>query len=103
MCACTYVIHSIILLGSGSTSGYPDGRTFLVKPSNEIITQMDTAVFVCIPANTSVQASWSDYPTSSIGANNFYLTVTNVMENTTVMCTIGDITVSASIIVQGSH
>ena len=90
-----------MLLGLGSTSGPPDNRTFLIMPSDELITQMDTAAFVCVPSNTSVQAIWSDIPSSYIGTNNFTLIITNVMENTSVMCTIGDEIVNASITVQG--
>ena len=107
-CYCLYCVLVcyplyIMILGLGSTSGPPDNRTFLIMPSDEIITQMDTAVFVCVPSNTSVQATWSDHPNSFIGINNFSLTVRNIMENTTVMCTISDETVIASITVQGSH
>ena len=102
---CVLVCHPlyIMILGLGPTSGPPDDRTFLIVPSDEIITQMDTAVFVCVPSNTSVQATWSDHPSSFIEINNFSLTVRNVMENITVMCTIGDATVIASITVQGNH
>lgn len=88
-------------LGLGSTSGPPDNRTFLIMPSDELITQMDTVAFVCVPSNTSVEPIWSDNPSSSIGPNNFTLTITNVMENTSVLCIIGDETVNASITVQG--
>ena len=93
---------SVMLLGLGSASGPPDNRTFLIMPSDELITQMDTAAFVCVPSNTSVEAVWSDNPNSVIGTNNFTLTITNVMDNTSVLCTVGDETANASVTVQGT-
>ena len=60
---------------------------------------MDTAAFVCIPANASIQVTWS---VSVSGANNFYLIIENVAENTTVTCTVDGETTSASLLVQGA-
>jgi len=62
---------------------------------------MDTAAFVCVPANTAIQASWSTHTNAYTGANNFTLTITNVAENATVSCTVDSSTVSASLTVQG--
>ena len=93
------------IIGIGSTSGPSDNRTFLLTPSNEIVTEMDTAAFVCIPANVLVAPSWSTIPNSSfptiIGASNFFLTITNAAENVTVSCIGNGNTVSASLVVQG--
>ena len=85
----------------GSTLGPPDNRTFLLTPSNVTVTQMDTAVFVCVPANISLQATWSDHDSSVTRTNNFSLTIRNVMENATILCTIDSETASASLTVQG--
>ena len=63
---------------------------------------MDTAAFVCIPANTSIQATWSDHSGSFTGANNFYLIIENVEQNTTVTCTVDGETKSAFLLVQGA-
>ena len=82
------------------TGDFPDNRTFLLTPSNEVVTEMDTAAFVCVPANASLQTIWSNHPNSVNGINNFYLTITNVTENATVMCTV-DVETVASLVVQG--
>ena len=83
----------------GSGGGPPGNITFLLRPSNEVITQTDTAAFVCVAANSSVEATWSSHPNSI--NNTFYLIVTNVMENTTVSCSIDGESSNASITVQG--
>lgn len=83
------------------TGDFPDNRTFLLTPSDEVVTEMDTAAFVCVPANASLQTMWSNHPNSDSGTNNFYLTITNVTENATVMCTVDVETVDASLVVQG--
>ena len=85
----------------GSTSGPPDNRTFLLTPSDDTVTEMDTAAYVCVPANTLIQAIWSAHANSIIGTNNFTLTITNVTENATVSCTVDSNTISASLTVQG--
>ena len=100
---CSSVLCACSTIDLGSTSGPPDNRTFLLTPSNEVITQMDTAAFVCVAANSSVEATWSSVSTSAvnIGNNTFYLVLNNVMENASVSCTIEGESVIASIIVQG--
>ena len=60
---------------------------------------MDTAAFVCVPANTTMQTTWSDHPNSV--NDSFYLIITNVTENATVLCTADGETINASLIVQG--
>ena len=64
--------------------------------------EMDTAAFVCIPANISLQATWSDHCGSVSGANNFYLIIENVEQNTAVACTVDGKITSASLLVQGA-
>lgn len=63
---------------------------------------MDTAAFVCIPADMSVQPTWSIHGDSSMGANNFYMNIMNVAANTTVMCTVNDNVTTATLVVQGT-
>ena len=99
---CMYVSQTLSILYCPTESDtIPDNRTILLTPSNEIVTEMDTAAFVCVPANSSIQVMWSDVPNFVIGANTFYLTVSNVTENATIMCTVDVETANASLVVQG--
>ena len=99
---CMYVSQTLSILYCPTESDtIPDNRTILLTPSNEIVTEMDVAAFVCVPANSSIQPMWSYVPNFAIGTNNFYLTVSNVTKNATIMCTVDVETANASLVVQG--
>jgi len=74
-----------------------ENRTFLLSPTDEVVTEMDNAAFVCVPVNASLMPSWSP----SDGANNFYLLVQDVINANNVSCIIDSGSVDVILTVQG--
>ena len=63
---------------------------------------MDTAVFVCIPADPSFEAMWLfDTLNTLIGPNSFFINITDVESSDTVVCTANGNSHSANLTVQG--
>jgi len=63
---------------------------------------MDTAVFVCVPANPSFEAMWLfDTLNTLIGPNSYFINITDVELSDTVICTANGNSHSANLTVQG--
>ena len=74
----------------------------LLSPSNKTVTEMDRAVFVCVPASPMFEAIWvSDFPFTTTGPNNYYLLVEDVDQTRSISCSINNITASSTLTVQG--
>lgn len=82
--------------------GQQDTRDFLLAPSNKTITEMDTAVFTCVPAKPSFQAVWSfSTLNATIGPNGYYIGIIDVETSDAVSCTTNGNITDANLTVQG--
>ena len=84
----------------GSSPGPPDTRDFLLAPSNVTVTEMDTAVFVCVPADPSYDTVW-EFDDTTGNINGYYISIPSVDMLTTVSCTVNGNSSSATVTVQG--
>ena len=96
-----HVIIKYLFTWADSASG--SGDLFLISPSNKTVTEMDKAVFVCVPADSMLQVTWSsNFPSFVTGPNNYYLLVENVSQTAPVSCSIDNsITAYSILTVQG--
>ena len=95
-------IHAINHVTLGSGQGPSDTRDVLLSPSNVALTEMDTAVFVCIPADPSFHIMWSsDIPNTLTGPNSYFLYITDVGRPGTVSCTVNGNIYSSLLTIQG--
>ena len=86
----------------GSGLGPPDTRDFLLAPSDVVVTEMDTAVFVCVPADPSFEVMWLfDISNTVTGPNGYYISIANVEMSVTVSCMTNGNSSSATLSVQG--
>ena len=90
-------------LGSGGEFGSGrDTRDFLLTPSDVAVTEMDTAVFVCVPADPLFEAMWLfDTLNTVTGPNGYYIRITDVEMSDRVSCMTNGNSSSANLIVQG--
>ena len=89
---------SVVWIGSSM-----ENRTILLSPTDEIITEMDSAAFVCVPVNATMMPSWSPSDGSvMLGTGNISLLILMVTSNATISCTVGSETVEVTVTVQGN-
>ncbi|XP_065905338.1 hemicentin-1-like isoform X4 [Dysidea avara] len=84
----------------GSSTVPMENRTFLLSPTDEVVTEMDTTAFVCVPVNSTLMPSWSPSDGVMLGMSNTYLLVLNVTSDNVVSCTIDGDTVNVTLTVQ---
>ncbi|XP_065910088.1 uncharacterized protein [Dysidea avara] len=81
---------AFLLDTEGSGQGPSDIDDFLLSPTNTTVTVTDTAVFVCVPANSSFQPVWSPIHSSNVisGPNNYFLCLKDVEKSVRISCTV---------------
>jgi len=95
-------IHTALL---GSGQGPSNTDDLLLLPTNTTITEMDTAVFVCLSANLSFRTVWSFHNTLNaiIGQpNNYSLCLKDVEKSVSISCTVNGKTSNSFLSLQGN-